>query len=193
MTWEQQRVVFFLGLVLSLFFCFHDGPFRRVEGGSPPFGKEFFSSRMREDQVTVEIDGWVKHRGIFLLEKGTTVFDALERAGGTPGRFPLPLESLGLNLDRNCKISVVAEEGKGRVVLAPLAPPKLKILFVPVNLNDASIEELDTLPGIGLSTAQRIIAYRERYGGFKSPEDLLQVKGIGLKKFSALREQITIQ
>lgn len=193
MTREQQRVVLFLGFLLSLFFGFLDGPLGRRVGISAPFPKEFSSSKMREGQVIVEMDGWVNRRGTFRLERGATVFDALERAGGTKGTLILPLESLGLNLDRNYKIWVLAEEGRGRVLLEPLAPPKLKILFVLINLNDASLEELDTLPGIGPKTAQGIIAYREGHGRFKSPEDLLQVKGIGTKKFSALQGHITTQ
>ncbi|PNV79771.1 MAG: competence protein ComEA, partial [Dictyoglomus turgidum] len=60
-----------------------------------------------------------------------------------------------------------------------------------VNINTASKEELESLPGIGPTLAQRIIEYREENGPFGSAEDLLNVKGIGEKKLERIRDQIT--
>ncbi|MEW6087509.1 MAG: ComEA family DNA-binding protein [bacterium] len=61
-----------------------------------------------------------------------------------------------------------------------------------ININTASIGELDTLPGIGPKIAAEIIKYREKSGGFKVIEDIKKVRGIGEKKFSKIREQITV-
>ncbi len=61
-----------------------------------------------------------------------------------------------------------------------------------VNLNTATLEELDALPGVGPSTAKNIIAYRENHGGFAAPEEIMNVKRIGEKTFDKLKAHITV-
>lgn len=61
-----------------------------------------------------------------------------------------------------------------------------------LNLNTATLEQLEALPGIGRSTAQRILEHRQKSGGFKKIEDLMQVKGIGEKSFLKLKPMITV-
>ena len=62
----------------------------------------------------------------------------------------------------------------------------------PVNLNSASVAQLQTLPGIGASTAQRIVEYRQKNGAFKKIEELMNVKGIGEKSFLKLKPLISV-
>ena len=64
--------------------------------------------------------------------------------------------------------------------------------FPPVDLNTATAEELDTLPGIGESLARRIIAYREANGPFGSIEEIMEVSGIGEAKFAELEDRVTV-
>jgi len=77
-------------------------------------------------------------------------------------------------------------------------PPKAKAaktvaaLAGPVNLNTASVTQLDALPGVGKSTAQRIVEYRQKNGGFKKIEELMNVKGVGEKSFLKLKPLITV-
>ena len=61
-----------------------------------------------------------------------------------------------------------------------------------VNLNSASVAQLESLPGIGKATAERIVEYRQKNGGFKKAEDLMNVRGIGEKSFLKLKPQITV-
>jgi len=62
----------------------------------------------------------------------------------------------------------------------------------PVNLNSASVAQLEALPGIGRATAERIVEYRQKNGGFKKAEDLMNVRGIGEKSFLKLKPLVTV-
>jgi competence protein ComEA len=62
----------------------------------------------------------------------------------------------------------------------------------PLNLNTATVAQLEALPGIGKSVAERILEYREKSGGFKKVEDLMNVRGIGEKSFLKLKPLITV-
>jgi competence protein ComEA len=62
-----------------------------------------------------------------------------------------------------------------------------------INLNTASIEELERLPGIGKGIAERIVTHREQYGPFRRPEHLIMVRGISEQKFRAIRSRITVE
>jgi len=86
----------------------------------------------------------------------------------------------------------VAGEGEGRVSLHPFDPLKKKVLSIPVNINTANAEELDILPGVGPKMAQAIVEFRKANGKFSALEDLQKVKGLGPKKFAAIRPHITL-
>ena len=94
----------------------------------------------------------------------------------------------GLSLrDRQDRVPGVVIETEAEVPREEFAPD-----FPPVDLNTATAEELDTLPGIGESLARRIIAYREANGPFGSIEEIMEVSGIGEAKFAELEDRVTV-
>ena len=86
------------------------------------------------------------------------------------------------------------DRGPGAGIETEVEVPREEIApdFPPVDLNTATAEELDTLPGIGESLARRIIAYREANGPFGSIEEIMEVSGIGEAKFAELKDRVTV-
>jgi competence protein ComEA len=70
--------------------------------------------------------------------------------------------------------------------------PSAAAASAPLNLNSASVAQLEALPGIGRATAERIVEYRQKNGAFKKPEDLMNVQGIGEKSFLKLKPLVTV-
>jgi len=191
---EQQGVVLFLSLSLGLIFVLSHPSFFK-EGAQPQVEEEgLLPASSRGQGIALELDGEVGARGVLQAESGMTVREALEKAGGVQERMSFPEETLSQKIEKSSRISIVPEkEGKGRILVEPLAPPKLKVLSVPVPLNTATAEELDTLPGIGPQTARAIVEFREQKGKFSTPDDLLQVPGIGPRKLAVLLPHIIVR
>jgi competence protein ComEA len=141
-------------------------------------------------EVVVDVVGKVRKPGIVTLPAGSRVFEAVKAAGGVSGRVNLH----GLNMAR------VLSDGEQIVVgieppdEASGSPPQSgeQAASALVNLNSASSEQLQTLPGVGPVTAQAIVAWREANGRFGAVDDLLDVKGIGPATLDSLRDLVTV-
>jgi competence protein ComEA len=194
MSREQLGVILFLTLSLCLLF-FLTGP-RSLKEREPllfPAKQEAPRVPSGGKEFVLELEGSVERRGIIQARPGMTAGEALEKAGGVYGGLSLPEEALGQKIERSSRLSVLpGREGKGSVLVEALPPAKLKALSIPVSVNSATAEELDALPGIGPKMARAIVEFREKYGKFSSPEDLLRVPGMGPKKLAALNPHITV-
>jgi competence protein ComEA len=130
--------------------------------------------------VVVHVAGAVREPGVYRLPAGSRVTDAVERAGG-------PTEHADVD-----GINLAAPLSDGQQVVVPGGPAAAAADATgeaagPISLGSATVEELDTVEGIGPVTAQNIIDYRDEHGGISSIEELDEVSGIGPVTMDALR------
>jgi competence protein ComEA len=137
-------------------------------------------------QIVVHMAGAVVRPGLYFMEEGSRLGDALEMCGGPLPDADIDALNLAEKLRDGQKIYVPL---KGAGLPSGSAPPTSSDK---VNINLATQKELEELPGIGPTLAKSIIDYREKNGGFKSVEELKKVKGIGEKRFEEIRDKVTI-
>jgi competence protein ComEA len=152
-----------------------------------------------QSAIVVDVRGAVAKPGVYTLNAGSRVQDALTMAGDV-----LPnAETRQLNLARRLNDGeqlYIPTIDEAATMLQPPATPLARTPSAAtrapgakVNINTATLAELDSLPGIGLTYAQRIIDYRTQNGPFKKIDDLKKVRGIGDSLFNQVKDLITIQ
>lgn len=162
----------------------------------------------------VDVKGSVRQPGLYRMVAGMRVADAIAKAGGAKPEADLDQLNLAAPLVDGTAIVIPA---KGSSVAPPLsgasggastsAPAGVSSPAYaanhagsaapapeqPILLNTATLEQLMTLPGIGEARAKAILQYREEKGGFRSPEELRDIEGIGDKLFARIKDRIRIR
>jgi competence protein ComEA len=136
--------------------------------------------------LVVHVVGAVRRPGLYRLREGSRIADAVARAGGATRRADVSLVNLAAPIADGAQVVVprrapagAAAAGNGGAAAATAGP---------VHLNTATLEQLDELPGVGPSTAQKILDFREQHGAFTSIDELDAVPGIGPARLEQLRE-----
>jgi competence protein ComEA len=145
-----------------------------------------------QGRVVVHVAGAVRRPGVYKLPADGRVDDAVARAGGATRRADLGGLNLAAKLEDGRQVLVPQRVAGGAAAPAggtAVAPPAEG---QPLNLNTATLEQLDLLSGIGPTTAQKILDAREQHGGFGSVEELGEIPGIGEKRLASLREEVTL-
>ena len=135
--------------------------------------------------VFVEIAGEVARPGVYSFPAPPTLPEVWRRAGG-----PEPLPQSGGTISSGSRIEVTHTPGTYR--LGRMSGPRLLTLGLTLDVNTATAEELEALPGIGPVLAQRLIQHRQTHGPFTTMEDLLAVPGIGKKKLEQLKPNLAV-
>ncbi|WP_374986876.1 helix-hairpin-helix domain-containing protein [Streptomyces fradiae] len=145
--------------------------------------------------VVVDVSGKVRRPGVLRLPSGARVVDAIQAAGGVPPGT----DTAGLN---RARLLVDGEHVLVGVPAAAAPPGALPVAAPqaadgtaaegPVSLNTATVEQLDTLPGVGPVLARQIVEHRIRQGGFRSVEELRDVRGIGARRFADLQPRVRL-
>ncbi|MET7732547.1 ComEA family DNA-binding protein [Streptomyces sp. NPDC005402] len=155
-----------------------------VPGGAPntagPVGAE----------IVVDVSGKVREPGIQRLPAGSRVADALKAAGGVrPGTNTDTLNRARFLVDGE-QVVVGGPAAPVPGMGGPVAGGPAGTAVAPVSLNTATVDQLDTLPGVGPVLAQHIVDYRTQHGGFRSVNELREVNGIGDRRFADLRNLV---
>jgi competence protein ComEA len=140
-----------------------------------------------EGDVVIHVAGAVRDPGVYRLPSGSRVADAVRRAGGADGSAVLDGINLAARLADGQQIVVPAAAKSGGEAMqgATSAAPD-----GPISLGTATVEQLDTIEGIGPVTAQNIVDYRDEHGGLSSVEELDEISGIGPATMEALRVRL---
>lgn len=179
-------VFLFTLLLIGIFLHYYNSRPAKIE--EIPFEKaeeSTVSVKESESKIVVHIAGAVNRPGVYVLPSGSRVYEAIQKAGGETGEADID----SLNLARIVKDGEkIYLPKKGETVKNSGEETGRKL-----NLNSASLEELEELPGIGEELAKRIVDYREKNGPFTSIEEVMNVTGIGRKKFESIKDKVCVK
>lgn len=156
---------------------------------------------LNEQTIIVHITGQVKNAGIYELPENARIADAIKAAGGETKNANLNKVNLAFILSDGQKIYIpsknenevneyiTSESGDNVIVEDNIKGGKSK----KVNINNATQEQLEELPGIGPSIAKKIIEYKNQIGKFTSVEQLMEVSGIGEAKYEKIKDYVAVK
>ncbi len=155
-----------------------------------------------KEEWVVYITGSVKKPGVYRIPTGSRIYNALEAAGGFTADADQEAVNLAAMLQDGAHVKFPSKGETATQQQAPAGPvqptsnagskgPKASEVFI--NINTATQEDLEKLPGVGPKTARSIIDHREKNGAYKRAEDLLLVKGIGPAKYDAVKNLVTVE
>ena len=172
-----------------------------------------------KNKIFIYIIGEVKQEGVYELDEDSRISDAIEKAGGTKENADLSQINLAYKIEDGMRIYIPQKgelvqdkekiEDKTQEVVTGKSTDittsiqvnansnsstnkNSKTNIEKININKATQTELETLPGVGPSTAEKIIAYRKQNGNFKNIEDIMNVNGIGESKYNKIKDLISV-
>lgn len=165
----------------------------QVEDNNQDEIKEDTEKQIVEKEITIYISGEVKNPGVVTLKNDKRLSDAVKLVGGVTNDADLNNINLALKLEDEMHYIIPK---KGEIISNSSNSVSLDNNSTnengKININTATIEQLDQIPGVGEATANKILNYREEVGSFKRIEEIKNVSGIGDKKYENMKEFICI-
>ena len=146
-------------------------------------------------EVTVYVSGAINNPGIVTLNQGDRLSDAVDKLGGMTEDADFNQVNLAIKVEdeKHYIIPKIGEKIEIPVEQRQESALENKENSTKININSATIEELDTLPGVGEATANKILNYRSENGNFNSIEEIKNVNGIGDKKYEEIKDLISVK
>ena len=161
------------------------------------------------EKIIIYIAGAIKKEGVYELEEGSRISDAIEQAEGLKEEADITNINLAYKLEDGMKIRIPTQTENNEKDINKISEEYItknsgleteniiedtsKEKEEKIDINKATQEELETLSGIGPSTANKIVQYRQDNGNFKSIEDIKNVNGIGESKYNEIKEKIIVK
>ena len=200
-SYEKKRIVYIAAAVIFILVCgiIYFGNEKKNEPSYEPVGKstvcetsfpytdEGTGNSSYDESVVVYVTGAVLHPGVYEVGGNMRVSDAIEAAGGFKNNAAADYLNLAAQLSDGEKITVPTKK-EAKALNKDDDSDESHL----VNINTAAKEELMTLPGIGESKADAIIAYRQENGGYRNIEELMQISGIKEGVYSRIKDQIRV-
>ncbi len=205
---KQKIILGILGVIVAGFICYY--VYAKDESNNTleveenlEVQEEQTEEIYSDDVIFVHVSGAVNNEGIVELKVDSRVSDAIEKAGGVKEDAYTEEINLAYKLEDGMKIHIPTRQEKQQstntqVIITSSGvveneEQKQETKQKKININTATQTELETLSGIGSSTANKIITYRKEKGSFKKIEDIKNVSGIGEAKFNKIKDYITVK
>ncbi len=179
---SQQKILFALALFLSalLFFRFY------FHSPLPP--------ETAHQEIVIEVVGDVQKPGVYIFKNPPYLREAIEMAGGIKEQALWEKDLTSETLETGTLINVRKVSSQEiKINIEKMEAKNLMVFSIPLDLNRVTVEDLCIIPGVGESLAREVIAYREQRKGFRSVEELKNVKGIGDKKWEEVKPYLTVR
>lgn len=152
-------------------------------------GATVYEEEIVVEYIYVDLKGQVKNPGVYKLDYGARLFQVINLAGGLTDEANSLLVNMSILLDDEMSIYIPSIHDPLPVVVFPDEDTEDQL----IDINQAGITLLETLPGIGPSTAQNIVDYRDEYGYFEAIEDIMNVPNIGESTYENIKDLITVE
>ena len=201
---KQKKIIVIILVIIALityYYFYTKNNTEEINNEELEIGDNEIIQEESKEKIIIHITGAVNKEGIVELEENARLADAIEKAGGTKENADISSMNLATILEDGMKIHIpTIEETKSmnqnntslqtNIQTEEIATNTKK--QEKININTADEKQLDTLPGIGPSTASKIIEYRKEKGKFKSIEEIKEVSGIGDAKFEKIKNLIKV-
>ena len=184
-VWKEQRSLQAETEMLNL---------ESMEAGQPATSEDVVN--ISSGSIYVHVAGKVVNPGVYEVKNGSRLFQLVDLAGGPTKDASLDRVNLAQVVTDGTQYYIPSEDEEGANTIMQSGTSSTSstgnVYSDMINLNTATSEELDTLPGVGEATAKKIIEYRSANGPFMAIEDIMNVTGIGEKKFSDMKAYIKV-